>query len=72
MWRRMALVMRALAEGSDLTAAALACGFASSAHLSAAFKQMFGLSPREVLALRVAIDTSEDRVPVDRPPASAR
>lgn len=72
MWRRMALVMRALAQGSDLTTAALACGFASSAHLSAAFKQMFGLSAREVLALGVAIDTSEDRVPVDRPPASAR
>ena len=32
MWRRMALVMRAIAQGRNLTAAALEAGFSSSAH----------------------------------------
>jgi AraC-like DNA-binding protein len=60
----MALVMRSIAQGRDLTAAALEAGFSSSAHLSSAFKRMFGLSASEVMALGVAIDTSEDRVVV--------
>lgn len=64
MWRRMALVMRSLVEGGDLTTAALAAGFSSSAHLSAAFKQMFGLSASEILDLGVRLDTSQDRVAV--------
>ncbi len=58
----MALVMRAIAEGKSLTAAALEAGFASSAHLSSCFKRMFGLSASEVIALGVAIDLSEDGV----------
>jgi AraC-like DNA-binding protein len=62
LWRRMALVMRAIAEGKSLTAAALEAGFSSSAHLSSSFKRMFGLSASEVIALGVAIDVSEDRV----------
>lgn len=62
LWRRMALVMRAIAEGSNLTSAALEAGFSSSAHLSSSFKQMFGLSASEVIALGVTIDVSDDRV----------
>jgi AraC-like DNA-binding protein len=62
MWRRMALVMRSIAQGRNLTAAALEAGFSSSAHLSSAFKRMFGLAASEIIALGVAIDTSEDQV----------
>jgi AraC-like DNA-binding protein len=58
----MALVMRSIAQGKNLTAAALEAGFSSSAHLSSAFKRMFGLSASEIIALGVAIDTSEDQV----------
>jgi AraC-like DNA-binding protein len=62
LWRRMALVMRVIASGGSLTCAAQEAGFSSSAHLSSSFKQMFGLSASEVIALGVAIDVSEDRV----------
>lgn len=62
LWRRMALVVRSIAQGRDLTAAALEAGFSSSAHLSSSFKRMFRLSASEVIALGVAIDTSEGRV----------
>ena len=62
MWRRMAVVMRTLAGGGNLTDAALAAGFASSAHLSSAFKQVFGLSASSLLALGATIDLSGDDV----------
>ena len=60
LWRRMAVVMRAIAAGSSLTDAALDAGFSSSAHLSSAFKRMFGLSASTVLSLGVVVDASED------------
>lgn len=67
MWRRMAVVMRTVAGGGNLTDAALAAGFASSAHFSSAFKQVFGLSASSLLALGVTIDLSGDDVlPADR------
>lgn len=70
MWRRMAIVLRRVAEGTSLTAAALAAGFSSPAHLSSSFKRMFGLSPRDIVALGVEIDVSEDHVlPMGRSPA---
>lgn len=62
LWRRMALIMRVIAEGGNLTCAAQEAGFSSSAHLSSSFKKMFGLSASEVIALGVAIDVSEDQV----------
>jgi AraC-like DNA-binding protein len=62
LWRRMALVMRGIAGGATLTDAAHAAGFSSSAHLSTAFKTMFGISPSDVLSLGVTIDLSEDKV----------
>ena len=71
LWRRMALVMHAIAEGKSLTAAALDAGFSSSAHLSSAFKRMFGLSASELIRLGVAIDVSEDQVSSTASPAQA-
>lgn len=59
LWRRMALVMRAVASGSNLTEAAHLSGFASSSHLSAAFKTMFGLSASDILGMGVSIVLSE-------------
>lgn len=72
LWRRMAMVMRTVAAGGSLTDAAHAAGFASSAHLSTAFRRMFGLRARDLLATGVAIDVSEDSVDVaDRLDAAA-
>lgn len=62
MWRRMAQVMRSIAQGRSLTAAALEAGFSSSAHLSSSFKRMFGLSASAVIDLGVNIDVSQDHV----------
>jgi AraC-like DNA-binding protein len=53
--------MRAIAKGGNLTEAAHSAGFSSSAHLSSAFRQMFGLSPSSLLALGARIDLSGDR-----------
>ncbi|MCX7211424.1 MAG: AraC family transcriptional regulator [Burkholderiales bacterium] len=62
MWRRMARVMRTIAEGGSLTESAMAAGFSSSAHLSSSFKRMFGLSASDIIGLGVVIDVSEDHV----------
>jgi AraC-like DNA-binding protein len=51
-WRRMGRVIRALADGENLTGAAYAAGFSNSAHLSSAFKAMFGLRPSTLVAGR--------------------
>jgi AraC-like DNA-binding protein len=56
LWRRFALVIREVSRGHTLTGAALDAGFASSAHLSAAFKAMFGLAPSSITKLGAAID----------------
>jgi AraC-like DNA-binding protein len=45
LWIAMGAAMRTLAAGENLTAAALDAGFASSAHFSATFREMFGLEP---------------------------
>ena len=45
MWVRMGAAVRSMTAGRSLTEAALAAGFASSSHFSAAFREMFGLSP---------------------------
>lgn len=60
LWRRMAHVMRAVSGGHNLTDAALQAGFASSAHLSSAFKQMFGLTASDVLAMGVSIHIEDE------------
>jgi AraC-like DNA-binding protein len=50
-WARMRAVMQAVARGSNFTEAALDAGFSSSAHFSAAFRQMFGVAPSRLLPL---------------------
>jgi AraC-like DNA-binding protein len=60
LWRRMAVVAALLQQGCSLTQAALASGFSSSAHLSSAFHDMFGLSPSSLLALDIQLDVTTD------------
>jgi AraC-like DNA-binding protein len=67
LWRRMAVVMRELAAGNNLTTAAMTAGFASASHLSSSFKQMFGLAPSALTTLGVEIDLSEDPAFSERP-----
>jgi AraC-like DNA-binding protein len=55
LWRRMGVVARALAEGQTLTNAALDAGFSSSAHLSAAFRTMFGIKPSQLVTAKARI-----------------
>ncbi|MCA9605080.1 MAG: helix-turn-helix transcriptional regulator [Myxococcales bacterium] len=54
LWRRMAVVMRSVQAGASLTDAAFEAGFSGSAHLSATFRDMFGLPPSTVRALTVS------------------
>lgn len=51
-WLRMFQVARAYATGASLTTGALDAGFASSAHLSAASREQFGIKPSQLLAPR--------------------
>jgi AraC-like DNA-binding protein len=62
LWRRIASVMRGVAQGGNLTESAHLAGFSSSAHLSFAFKQMFGLAASDILAMGVAIDVADEAV----------
>jgi AraC-like DNA-binding protein len=55
MWMRMGAAVRSMTAGRPLTEAALAAGFASSSHFSAAFREMFGLSPSQLTAARLTI-----------------
>ena len=52
LWKRMANVAHSLSLGESLTNAALDAGFSSSAHLSSAFREIFGIKPSELIALR--------------------
>ncbi len=49
LWNRMGAAVAAFREGRSLTEAAHAAGFASSAHFSTAFRDMFGMMPSELL-----------------------
>jgi AraC-like DNA-binding protein len=49
-WNRIGAASRAIAQGQSLTEAAHGAGFASSAHFSAAFRDMFGMMPSELFA----------------------
>lgn len=55
LWFRMRTISKAISAGRSLTQAAQDAGFASSAHLSTAFRAMFGLSPSRLLAAGVQI-----------------
>lgn len=50
-WARLTAAMTAAIRGESLTSAAHAAGFASSAHLSAAYRNMFGMTPSGFLAV---------------------
>lgn len=50
LWNRLGAAIRAAARGAPLTSAALDAGFSSSAHFSAAFREMFGMAPSQLLA----------------------
>jgi AraC-like DNA-binding protein len=52
LWARMRQVVQAVAAGHSMTQAALDAGFASSAHLSTAFRDMFGLSLSQLIGSR--------------------
>ncbi len=56
LWRRFASVMHELSRERSLTEAAYSAGFASSAHLSASFKAMFGLAPSALVKLGATFD----------------
>jgi AraC-like DNA-binding protein len=58
MWIRMGAAVRSMTAGRSLTEAALSAGFASSSHFSAAFREMFGLSPSQLTASRLTIQDS--------------
>lgn len=55
-WLRAFRVARDYAAGASLTAAALAAGFSSSAHLSAASRAHFGIRPSDILTARNRAD----------------
>ena len=55
LWTRMAVVMAAVASGSDFTRAAADAGFASPSHFADAFREMFGLSASALLSTGVRI-----------------
>lgn len=49
LWRRLRIAALQVHGGADLTTAAIEAGFSDSAHLSRVFRQMFGMTPSEVL-----------------------
>lgn len=49
-WNRIGAAARSVAQGNSLTDAAHAAGFASSAHFSSAFRDMFGMTPSDLFA----------------------
>ena len=49
-WNRIGAAAAAIAQGASLTEAAHAAGFASSAHFSSAFRDMFGMMPSDLFA----------------------
>jgi AraC-like DNA-binding protein len=55
LWTRIKHAVAATQAGQDLTQAAVAAGFADSAHLSRTFRAMFGLSPSLFLPLAESV-----------------
>ncbi|MBK1783308.1 AraC family transcriptional regulator [Prauserella cavernicola] len=55
LWARMLRAGTLLAEGGDLTGAAVGAGFASPSHFSDSFRAMSGLAPSALLATGVDI-----------------
>ena len=58
-WCRMGAAIQHVSEGSSLTEAAHSAGFASSAHFSASFRGMFGLTPSDLRLPKVQPDEAD-------------
>jgi AraC-like DNA-binding protein len=54
-WIAMGAAVRAIARSDSLTAAALDAGFSSSAHFSAAYREMFGMEPSRLARTRLTL-----------------
>lgn len=63
LWVAMGAATRAIAAGDSLTTAALDAGFSSSAHFSAAFREMFGLEPSRLAKGRLMLGAAPDDPP---------
>ncbi|MGC7100158.1 helix-turn-helix transcriptional regulator [Amycolatopsis lurida] len=65
LWARMHHVAAAISRGASLTQAATDAGFASSAHFSDSFRDMFGLSASRLLTpdTRLTVETSAEAEP---------
>ena len=50
LWMRMRTALACAMHGNNLTEAAMQAGLSSSAHLSAAFKDMFGIAPSQLIS----------------------
>ena len=50
LWARMRRALAMAVAGATITHAALEAGFSSPAHFSAAFREMFGMAPTQLLA----------------------
>jgi AraC-like DNA-binding protein len=50
LWARMRRAIAMSVAGATITHAALEAGFSSPAHFSAAFREMFGMAPTQLLA----------------------
>jgi AraC-like DNA-binding protein len=68
LWIRMGAALKAVREGHSLTDAAHAAGFASSAHFSTSFTEMFGLPPSRLARARSIAPVSRE-VRAERAPA---
>lgn len=55
LWTRLGVAVRRMADGTSLTDAALDAGFASSAHFSTAFREMFGMAPTRLVQAQLSI-----------------
>lgn len=50
-WRRLLVAMSRIMAGRTLTEAAIAAGFADSAHFTRTFRRHFGIAPRNLIGL---------------------
>jgi AraC-like DNA-binding protein len=53
LWVAMSAATRSMLRGKNLTTAAVDAGFASSAHFSSAYREMFGMEPSRLLSSRL-------------------
>ena len=71
-WARMGAALRGIVNGESLTGGAYDAGFSSSAHFSAAFRDMFGMPPSVLGRANFSIVESARRVqPVSESRAAA-